>query len=92
MELAPLSRFLLRIRSAALCLYLSQVFLSHHALAVSLVLRFGGTFPLLLIHISKVSLFLFEFLLNFGHLLAWCRGYGTDSSAHAYLDLFVVAS
>ena len=39
-----------------------------HSLVVSLILWFRGTFPFLLIRISKVSLFLFEFLLNFGSI------------------------
>ena len=65
MELAPLSRFLLRLCSVSLCLQLWKVFLSRHALAVSLVLLFGGTFPLLWIRRSKVSLFLSEFFAQF---------------------------
>ena len=68
MELAPLSCFLLRLCSVALFLRLWKFFLSFHALAVSLVLWFGGTFTLLLIRRSKVSLFLFEFLLNSGSI------------------------
>ena len=64
MELTPLSRVLLWLCGVVLCLWLRQVFLSRYALALSFVLRFGSTFPLLVIRRSKVSFLLFEFLLN----------------------------
>ena len=40
------------------------VFLGYLALTLSFVLRFGGTFPLLQIHRSKVSLLYFKLLLD----------------------------
>ena len=68
MELTPLSCVLLWLRGVVLCLCLRKVVLGCHALALSFFLRFGGTFPLILIHRSKVSLLLFEFLLNLGNI------------------------
>ena len=64
MELTSLSRVLLRLCIVVLCLWPWRVVLGHPALALSFVLWFGGTFPLLQIHRSKVSLLLFKLLLD----------------------------
>ena len=64
MELKPFPLVLLHLRGVLLCLQHQQVVLSHLALALSFVLRLGGTFRLLQIHESKVSLLLFKLLLD----------------------------
>ena len=64
MELTPLPCVLFQLRGAILFLQLWRVVLGHLALASSFVLCFGGTFPLLQIHKSKVSLLLFKILLD----------------------------
>ena len=64
MELTPLSGVLFQLRDAVLCLQLWRVVLGHPALDLSFVLRFGGTFSLLRIRRSKVSLLLFKLLLD----------------------------
>ena len=63
MELTPLSRVLLCLRGAFLCLRLQRVILGSPTLALSFALWFGGAFLLLQIHRSKVSLFLFKLFL-----------------------------
>jgi hypothetical protein len=69
MELTPLPRVLFWLRGVVLCLWLCwQVVLGYPALAWSFVLRFGSTFPILLICRPKVSLLLFELLLNLGSI------------------------
>jgi hypothetical protein len=81
MELTPLSHVLLQLHGVVIFLRISQVVLIHHALSLSFVMWFGGTFRLILIPISKVSLLLFEFLLNLGSI-----------PAHAHLYPFVAAT
>ena len=68
MELTPLSRVILWIHGVVIFLWIWQVVLGCPALALSFVMWFGGTFPLLLIRISKVSLLLFELLLKLGNI------------------------
>ena len=63
MELTQLSRVLFQLRGTVLFLQLWWLVLGCPALALSFVLRFGGTFPLLQIRRSKVSLLLFKLLL-----------------------------
>ena len=75
--------------SVSLFLRLWKFFLSRPSLAVSLVLRFGGTFPLLLIRRSKVSLFLFEFLLNFGSISIRHTKRGDVEELHFLLNVSV---
>ena len=65
MELIPLSRVLFQLRGVVLCLQLWWFVLGRPALALSFVLWFGGTFPLLRIRRSKVSLLLFKVFLSF---------------------------
>lgn len=64
MELTPFSRVLFRLRGAVLCLQLWRVVFGCPALALSFVLSFRGTFPLLQIRRSKVSLLLIKLLLD----------------------------
>ena len=49
-------------------LWICGVVLSRIALALPLVLWFGGAFPWLRIHRSKVSLLLLKFLLDLGNI------------------------
>jgi len=67
MELTPLSHVLLQLHVVILFLQLWQVFLGHLS-ALSFVLRFEGTFPLLQIHRSKVLVILFKLLLNLDNI------------------------
>ena len=87
MELTPLSCVLLRLHDDFLCLRLWQVFLGRHALALSFFLWFGGTFPLLLIRRSKVSLLLFKFLLNLGSIPVCCTKQGDVEELHFHLNV-----
>ena len=89
MELTPLSRVLLWLCDVVPYLCLWQVVLGHHALALSFVLWFGGTFPLLLIHRSKVSLLLFEFLLNLGSISVCHTKQGDVEELHFLLNVSV---
>ena len=65
MELTPLSHVLFRLRNIILWFPHGWVVLGCPALALPFVLWFGGTFPLLQIHRSKVSFLFFELLLDF---------------------------
>ena len=87
MELIPLSRVLIWLHGVVICLCLWQVVLGHHALDLSFVLRFGGTFPLLLIRKSKVSLLLFEFLLNLGSIPVCRTKRGDVEELHFLLNV-----
>ena len=87
MKLTIVSRFLLWFRDVVLCLKLWKVVLGRHALALSFVLQFGGTFPLLLICRSKVSLLLFEFLLNLGSILVCSTKRGDVKELHLLLNV-----
>ena len=89
MEITPLSRVLLWLCDFFLCLWLRQVFLSHHALDFSFVLLFRGTFPLLLIHKSKISILLFEFQLNLGNILVCHTKRGDVEELHFLLNVSV---
>ena len=56
---------------------------------LSFVLRFGGTFRLLLIRRSKVSLLLFEFLLNLGSIPVCRTKRGDVEELHFLLNVSV---
>ena len=88
-ELTPLSRVLLWLCGVVLRLWLLQVVLSRHALALSFVLLFGRTFPLLLIRRSKVSLLLFGFLLNLGSIPVCRTKRGDVEELHLLLNVSV---
>ena len=64
MELTPLSCVLLCLRGVVIFLQLRRVIMGRLVLALSFALRFGGAFPLLQVHRSKVSLLLFKFMLD----------------------------
>ena len=68
MELTPLPHVLFWLHGVVLFLQIWRVVLSRLALALSFVMCFGGNFPLLLIRKLKVSLLLFELLLNLGSI------------------------
>ena len=89
MELTPLSHVLLWLCGVVLFLWLSRVVFSRHALALSFVLWFGSTFPLLLMRRSKVSLLLFEFLLNLGSIPVCRTKRGDVKELHFLLNVFV---
>ena len=76
MELTPFSRVLFRLRGVVLCLQLRRVVLGCPALALSFVLGFRGTFPLLWIRRSKVSLLLFKLLLDLDGISLCCAERG----------------
>ena len=87
MELTPLSRVLLRLRGIILCLPLSWVVLGRPALDLSFILWFGGTFALLQIGKSKVSLLLFKIFLDLDHTSV-CRAEREDvQEFHFILDV-----
>ena len=87
MELTPLPRVLFWLRGVFLFLWLWRVILGRSALAWSFVLRFGGTFPLLLIRRPKVSLFLFELLLNLGSISVRHTKRGDVEELHFLLNV-----
>ena len=89
MELTPFPRVLLWLHGVVLCLWLRQVVLGRHALVLSFVLRFRGTFPLLLIRRSKVLLLLFEFLLNLGSVPIFRTKRGDVKEIHFLLNVYV---
>ena len=76
MELAPFSSVLSRLRDVALCLQLQLVVLGCPALVLSFVLWFRGTFPLLWIRRSKVSLLLFKLLFDLDGISVCCTERG----------------
>ena len=87
MELTPFSCVLFRLRDAVLCLQLWRVVLGHPALALSFVLQFEGTFPLLQICRSKVSLLLFKFFLDLDSVSVRCVERGDVQELHLVLDV-----
>ena len=89
MELTPLSRVLLWLLGVFIFLRIWQVVLGFHALALSFVLQFGGTFPLLLIRRSKVLLLLLEFLLNLGSIPVCRTKRGDVKELHFLLNVSV---
>ena len=89
MELTPLSHVLLWLCGVVLCLWLWQVVLSRHALALSFFLWFWNTLHLLLIRRSKVSLLLFEFLLNLGSIPVCRTKRGDVEELHFLLNVYV---
>jgi hypothetical protein len=89
MELTPLPRLLFWLRGVVLCLWLWRVIMSRSTLAWSFVLQFGVTFPLLLIRRPKVSLFLFELLLNLGSISVRHTKRGDVEELHFLLNVSV---
>jgi len=87
MELTSLSCVLLQRHSVFLCLWLWRVVLGHPALALSFVLRFGGTFPLLQIRRSKVLLLLYKLMLDLGSVSIRCAKRGDVQELHLVLDV-----
>ena len=92
MELTPLSCVLFWLRGIVLCLQLRLVVLGCPALALSFVLWFRGTFPLLWIRRSKVSLLLFKLLLNLHGILVCCAERGDVQELYFFLDVLVQAA
>ena len=89
MELTPLSHVLLWLRGVFLFLWIWRVILDHLVLALSFVLWFGGTFPLLLIHRSIIFLLLFEIFLNLGNISVCCTKRGDVKELHLLINVFV---
>ena len=89
MELTPFSRVLFRLRGAILCLQLWRVVLGCPALALSFVLCFKGTFPLLQIRKSKVSLLLFKLLLDFYGISVRCAKRGDVQELYLFLNVLL---
>ena len=92
MELTPPSRVLLHLHDIVLYLQLLWVVLGCPALALSFVLWFGGTFPLLWIHRSKVSLLLFEHFLDLDGMSVSCAERGDVQEFYFFLDVLVQAA
>jgi len=89
MKLTSLSRVLLCLRGVVLCLQQKQFILVHPALAILFDLWFGGPFPLLQIHKSKVFLFLFKLLLDLDSVLVRCAKRGDVQEIHLILEVLV---
>ena len=89
MELTPFSYVLFRLRGIVLCLQLWQVVLGYPALDLSFVLWFRGTFPLLRIHRSKVSLLLLKLLLDLDGISVCYVERGDVQELYFFLDVLV---
>ena len=89
MELKPFSCVIFCLHGVVLCLRLQWFFLGHLALALSFVFQFGGTFPMLQIHKSKVSLLPFKFLLGLDNVLTGEAKRGYVQKLHLVLDVLV---
>ena len=89
MELTPLSCVLFWLHDAVLCLQLWRVALGRPALALSFVLWFEGTFPLLRIRRSKVSLLLFKLLLDLDSISVCHVERGDVQEFYFFLDVLV---
>jgi hypothetical protein len=89
MELTLLPRILFWLHGIVICLWIWQVILGHLELAWSFVWLLGGTFPLLLIRRPKVSLFLFELLLNLGSVSVRHTKRGDVEELHFLLNVSV---
>jgi hypothetical protein len=87
MELTPLPSVLFWLRGVVICLRVWWVVLGHLALAWSFVRRFGGAFPFLLIRRPKVSLLLFELLLNLGSITVCHTKKGDAEELHFLLNV-----
>lgn len=87
MELITLSHVLLWLHNVVLSLQLWRVFLGCPALDFSFVLWFQGTFSLLHIRRSKVSLFLFKLLLNLDSVSVDFPERGDVQELHLILDV-----
>ena len=66
--------------------------MGHPALDLSFFLWFGGTFPLLRIHRSKVSLLLFKLLLDLDGVSVHCAEQGDIQELHLLLDVSIYAT
>ena len=89
MELTPLSCVLIWLHGVFLHLRIQWVGLDFPTLALSFVLRFWGVVTLLLIHISKVLLLLFEFMLNLGSIPVCRTKRGDVEELHFLLNVSV---
>ena len=89
MELTPLSLVLFWLHDDVIFLQLWWVVLGRPALALSFVLRFGGTFPLVRIHRSKVSLLLFKLLLDLDNISICCAERGDVQEFYFFLDVLM---
>jgi len=89
MELTPFSRVLFPLRGIVLCLQLWRVVLGCPALALPFVLCFRGTFPLLQIRRSKVSLLLFKLLLDLDGISVCCAERGDVQELYFFLNVLV---
>jgi len=87
MELTPLSCVLLWLHNIFLCLWPWQVVLDYPTLALSFILWFGGTFPLLRIRRFKVSLLLFKLLLDLNGVAICHVERGDVQELHLVLDV-----
>ena len=87
MELTPFSRVLFRLSGVVLYLQIWRVVLGCPALALSFVFWFRGTFPLLRIRRSKVSLLLFKLLLDLDSVSVRCAERGDVQELHLVLDV-----
>jgi len=92
MELTPFSRVFFWLCSAFFFLQLWQVVLGYFTLAFSFVLWFRGTFPLLWICRSKVSLLLFKLLLDLDSISVCCVKRGDIQEFYFFLDVLVQAA
>ena len=88
-ELTPLSYGLICLCGDVIFLRLRWVVLGHPALDFPFVLWFGGTFPLLWIHRSIVSLLQFKFLLDFDNVSIDSAKRGDVLEFYLFLDVLV---
>ena len=89
MELTLFSHVLFQLRGTVLCLQLWQVFLGRPALTLSFFLWFGGTFHLLWIRRSKVSLLLFKLLLDLDGISVCRAERGEVQEFYFFLDILM---
>ena len=89
MELTPLSHVLIWLRGVVLFLCLWQVVLGRHALALSFVLWFGGTFPLLFDSQIQSLASSVEFMLNLGSIPVCRTKRGDAEELHFLLNVYV---
>lgn len=63
--------------------------MGHSTFALSFALWFGGSFSLIQIRRSKVSLLLFKFLLDLNIISVCYTKQGDVQELHLYLDVFI---
>ena len=88
MKLTPFS-CVLCLRGVFLCLQLQRFVLGLPTLALAFALWFGGTFSLLRIRRSKISLHLFKIFLNLDNVLVCRAERGDVQEFHIILDVLV---